>query len=104
MKQPVLLLLLAAAAWLLVEPFLHWFIRWQLDPLRFGMACVVLAALGAGSFHAAGRRHAGWSAVFAALAVALNPIWPLDAPARAIAGASIMAGVLLAIYAVRRWK
>lgn len=104
MKQPVLVLALVAAAWLLVSPFLHWLVRWQLDPLRLALASGVVVVLALCSLHAAQQRRAEWSAIFAALSVALNPLWPMAAPARVLSAISISAGVALAIYAIRRWK
>ncbi|MBM4112922.1 MAG: hypothetical protein FJ253_06040 [Phycisphaerae bacterium] len=104
MKQPVLVLALVAAAWLLIEPLLHWLVRWQFDPWREFAAWLVLGALVASALHASNQKRAGWSAAFAALAVALNPVWPIGAPGRVIASASIGAGAALAMYAIRRWK
>lgn len=98
------MLLLAAAAWLLIEPLLHWFVRWQLSPLREIAGWGVLAALVASSMHAVQERRAGWSACTAALAVALNPAFPPALPHRFAASLSIGAGVTLAVYALRRWK
>lgn len=95
---------LLAAAWLLVKPLLHWVVRWQLDAIHTAMAWGVFLVLVLLVPHAAERRHAGWAATFAALAVALNPIWPPAAPARAFTIASIAGGVILAVYAIRRWR
>jgi len=104
MKQPMLVAALGAAAWLLVDPLLHWFLRWQLDPVREVMGWLTFGVLALLVPHAAERRHAGWAATFAGLTVALNPFWPLGAPDRAMTVLSTAAGVALAVYALRRWK
>ncbi|MBX3354509.1 MAG: hypothetical protein KF724_02290 [Phycisphaeraceae bacterium] len=104
MKQPTLVLALAASAWLLLQPFLHWMVHWRIDRYRFIVditVCVIFAMLVA---HAVNRRHARWGVTFAALVVALNPLWPLQAPARGMMAITIAAGVASALYAVRRWK
>lgn len=104
MKQPTLAFALAAAAWLLLQPFMHWLVRWQIEPLRLTIAVIVCAIFMLLVSHAAKRRHATWSGCFAAIAVAINPIWPIAAPERAHMLIGTVAGVVAAIYAVRRWK
>ena len=103
-KQPTLVLAFAASAWLLLQPFLHWLVRWRIDTFRFTIEIVVCATFALLVAHAGQRRHANWSAVFAALAVAINPIWPIMAPERASAIIALVAGVAAAIYATRRWS
>lgn len=104
MKQPILILAFAAAAWLLAQPFLTWMVRWQVEPARFIVECAIAAILAVLVGHASQRRHSNWSAVFAALTVALNPIWPIAAPPNAVMAIGIAGGALVAIYAIRRWE
>jgi len=103
-KQPVLVLGFVAAAWLLVQPFLHWLVRWQIDGMRFAIECMVAAIFALLAGHAVRGNFAAWAAIFAALTVALNPFWPVAAPERASAIMALVAGVSAALYGARRWQ
>lgn len=100
----MLILGFVAAAWLLLQPFLHWLVRWQIDGARSMIEVVIATILALLAGHAVHGNFASWAGIFAALAVAMNPFWPIAAPERAQAIIALVAGVSAALYGARRWQ
>jgi len=73
----------------------------QLAPI---ISWTVFAAIAASAVWLARQNFAAWSAIFGAMAVALNQIAPPDMTARWLPAFHIACGVLCAACVVRNWQ
>jgi hypothetical protein len=73
----------------------------QLAPI---ISWTVFAAIAASAVWLARQKFAAWSAIFGAMAVALNQIAPPDMPPNWLPAFHIACGVLCAACVVRNWQ
>ncbi|NBX36145.1 MAG: hypothetical protein EBR10_02835 [Planctomycetes bacterium] len=73
----------------------------QLAPI---ISWTTFAAVAASAVWLARQKFAAWSAIFGAMAVALNQIAPPDMPANWLPAFHIACGVLCAACVVRNWQ